>query len=137
MFAYPMEIATDMYVSKVGGFSPELEKNEIGINIEAIYSNTSIIANETYAKIRFLGESAKPFFFRKSYRVIGLEPNMEGFECSQNGEVVFSESLAKTLGRYVGKEVIINTVETFRLNLDVISLVKKCLESQRGEKRRF
>ncbi len=137
MFAYPVEIATDMYVSKVGGFSPELERNEIGINIDAIYSNTSMVANETYAKIRFLGEKAKPFFFRESYRIIGLEPNMEGFEYSQNGEVVFSESLAESLSRYVGRDVIINTVETFRLNLDVISLVKKCLESQRGEKRRL
>ncbi|ADB57628.1 hypothetical protein [Archaeoglobus profundus] len=137
MFAYPIEVATDLYVSKVGGFSPELEKNEIGINIDAIYSNTSIIANETYAKIRFLGERAKPFFFRESYRVIGLEPNMEGFEYSQNGEVVFSESLANSLGTYIGKDVIINTVETFRLNIDIITLVKKCLESQRGEKRRL
>lgn len=134
MFDYPIEIATDLYVSKVGGFSPELDRNEIGINIDAIYSNTSIIANETYAKIRFLGERAKPYFFRRSYLVVGLEPNMEGYECSQNGEVVLPESMMEY--GLIGKEVIINTVETF-MKFDIYSVVRKCLESRKEGKRRL
>ncbi len=136
MFAYPMEIATDLYVSRVGGFSPELDSNEIGINVDAIRTNTTIIADETYAKIRFLDEKPRPFFFRKSYRIVGLEPNMEGYEYSQNGEVVFSESLSETFGRYVGREVVINTVETF-LKFDLMSLMRSCLEGQGRGRRRF
>jgi len=134
MFDYPMEIATDMYISIVGGFSSELERNEIGINIDAIYSNTSMIANETYAKIRFLNEKTKPFFFRESYLIVGLKPNMDGYMFSQNGEVVFSEHLIDSLSRHIGREVIINTIETFRLDL---SMVRRCLEIQRGGRRRL
>lgn len=134
MFDYPMEIATDLYVSKVGGFSSELDRNEVGINIDAIYSNTSIIANETYAKIRFLGEKARPFLFRKSYLIVGLEPNMEGYEFSRNGEVVLPESMGDF--NLIGREVVINTVETF-MRFDLYSVVRRCLESQRGGRRRF
>ncbi len=134
MFEYPMEIATDLYVSKVGGFSSELDRNEVGININAIYSNTSIIANETYAKIRFLGEKAKPYFFRESYLIVGLEPNMEGYELSGNGEVVLPESMGDF--NLIGREVIINTVESF-MKFDLYSVVRRCLESQEGERRRF
>ncbi len=134
MFDYPMEIATDLYVSKVGGFSSELDRNEVGINIDAIYSNTSIIANETYAKIRFLGEKARPFFFKKSYLIVGLEQNMEGYEFSRNGEVVLPEGMGDF--NLIGREVVINTVETF-MRFDLYSVVRKCLESQRGGRRRF
>jgi hypothetical protein len=135
MFDYPIEIIADIYLSKIGGFSSELERNEIGINMRAIELNTSIIANETYAKIRFLNERAKPFFFRESYLIVGLEPNMEGYEFSQNGEVVFSESLKEVFEKYLGREVVINTVESFRL--DLTSLVRRCLESQREGKKKY
>lgn len=53
MFEYPIEIFADVYLSKIGGFSSELERNEIGINSRAIELKTSIIANETVAKLRF------------------------------------------------------------------------------------
>ena len=134
MFDYPMEIATDLYVSKVGGFSPELERNEIGININAIYSNTSIIANETYAKIRFLGKTVRPYFFRKNYLIIGLEPNMEGYELSKNGEVVLPENMKEY--DLIGREIIINIVETF-MKFDIYSVVRKCLENQKEGRKRL
>ena len=44
MFRYPVEIISDVYLSKIGGFSSELNENEIGINLEALATNTSIIA---------------------------------------------------------------------------------------------
>lgn len=115
MFAYPVEVVADIYLSKIGGFSPELDRNEIGINVRALETNTSIIANETYAKIRFFGERAYPYFFRRTFRIIGLEEHMEGYELSRNGEVVLSEELEKEYGRFVGKEVMINTVESMRM----------------------
>ena len=95
MFAYPMEVVADVYVSKIGGFSCELSKGEIGINAKAWEVNTSIIANETYAKLRFFDERPYPYFFGRSFRIIGLEENMEGYEFSHNGEVVMSAELKK------------------------------------------
>jgi len=43
MFDYPIEIFADIYLSKIGGFSSELERNEIGINMKAIELNTSLL----------------------------------------------------------------------------------------------
>ncbi len=112
MYAYPLEVISDMYVSKVGGYSPELEEGEIGINANALSMNTSLIAGETVARIRFFDE-AYPFFLRKTYRIVGLEEHNEGYEFSENGEVVFSEEEYRE--EYAGREVIINAVEDFRI----------------------
>ncbi|HID43373.1 MAG TPA: hypothetical protein EYP30_06330 [Archaeoglobaceae archaeon] len=126
MFLYPQEIIADIYVSRIGGFSPELEKREAGINSKAIEMNTSIIADETYARLKFLDEKPYPFFLKKKYRIVGLEENMEGYEESSNGEVVLSYDLKDELEQKVGSEVIINTVETFRLG-DETSAIEKIL----------
>jgi len=115
MFLYPQEIIADIYVSKIGGFSPELGKREAGINSKAIEMNTSIIADETYARLKFLDEKPYPFFLKKKYRIVGLEENMEGYEDSRNGEVVLSTELQDELQDKIGSGVIINTVEMFRL----------------------
>jgi len=124
MFAYPIEVVTDVYVSKIGGFSCELSKREIGINAKALEVNTSIIANETYAKLRFFDEKSYPYFFKRSFKIIGLEENMEGYEFSPNGEVVLSAELKKEFKRFIGKEVIINTVESFRIDYDYQKVIK-------------
>ncbi len=121
MFAYPMEVVSDIYVSKVGGFSCELDKNEIGINAKALEVNTSIIANETYAKLRFFGERAYPYFFKRSFRIVGLEENMEGYEFSPNGEVVLPSEFEDE--SVLGKDVIINTVESFRIDQDYETVI--------------
>ena len=141
MFAYPMEVIADVYLSKIGGFSHELSKKEIGINAKALEVNTSIIANETYAKLRFLDEKPYPYFFKRSFRIIGLEENMEGYEFSPNGEVVLSVELKKKFERFIGKDVIINTVESFRIDYDYQKVIKTifdhvgiCSESRRRKK---
>ncbi len=138
MFAYPMEVVSDIYLSKIGGFSCELSKNEIGINAKALEVNTSIIANETYARLRFFDEKPYPYFFRRSFRIIGLEENMEGYELSSNGEVVLSAELEDDFKNIVGRDVMINTVESFRIDYDYRKVIKKifdyagiCLEDRR------
>jgi hypothetical protein len=138
MYAYPVEVISDVYLSKIGGFSSELSKNEIGINAKAIEINTSIIPNETYAKLRFFDEKPYPYFLKRSYRVVGLEENMDGYGHSQNGEVVLSDDLKEEFENYLGKEVIINTVESFRIDYDYQKVIKAifsyagiCLESRR------
>ncbi|AEA47456.1 hypothetical protein [Archaeoglobus veneficus] len=122
MYLYPKEILADTYVSKVGGFSSELDEREIGINALALSMNTSIIANETEARLRFFDDRPLPYFLRRSYRIVGLEENMDGFEASPNGEVVFSEKCE--LRDVEGRDVIINTVESFRIDGDYSSVVR-------------
>lgn len=118
MFAYPVEVMADVYISRVGGFSYELSGREIGINAKALEVNTSIIANETYARLRFFDEKPYPFFFRRRFRIVGLEENMEGYELSPNGEVVLPAELEDEFGDVVGREVVVNTVESFRIDDD-------------------
>ncbi len=125
MFAYPMEVISDIYLSKIGGFSYELSKKEIGINAKALEVNTSIIASETYAKLRFFDERPYPYFFKRSFKIVGLEENMEGYEFSPNGEVVLPADLEDE--NVVGKNVMINTVESFRIDYDYRNVIKKIL----------
>ncbi len=124
MFPYPKEIIADTYLSKVGGFSSELENSEIGINAKALEINTSIISNETRASIKFLDDRVIPYFLRRRYTVIGLEEYMEGYEYSRQGEVVFSTELRKEFSEKLGREVIINTVESFRIDGDFTKVIK-------------
>jgi len=137
MFAYPIEVIADVYVSKIGGFSYELGEREIGINAKALEVNTSIIANETYARLKFFDEKPHPYFFKRTFKIIGLEENMEGYEFSPNGEVVLPAELKREFGRFIGKDVIINTVESFRIDYDYQRVIKSifsnvglCLESR-------
>lgn len=124
MFLYPKEIIADTYLSRVGGFSSELENSEIGINSKALEINTSIISNETKASIKFLDDRIIPYFLRRRYTVVGLEEYMEGYEYSKQGEVVFSTDLRKEFSGKLGKEVILNTVESFRIDEDFTNVIK-------------
>lgn len=124
MYLYPREIIADTYLSMVGGFSSELEKSEIGINAKALEVNTSIISNETRASIKFLDDRVIPYFLRRKYTVVGLEEYMEGYEYSQQGEVVFSTDLRKEFSEKLGREVILNTVESFRIDGDFTKVIK-------------
>jgi len=118
MFLYPQQVVAEMYVSRLGGFSNELNKDEAGINIRAIQENTTIIADETIARLKFMEEGSKPFFFRQKYLIVALDEQMEGYEKSLNGELILSSDLRDNFGRKIGSEVIINTIETFRFNED-------------------
>jgi len=125
LYLYPVEVLSDTYVSRVGGSSPELERGEIGININALTANTSLIAGESRARLKFF-DTSYPFFLRRKYRIVGLEENMEGYEFSENGEVVFSESDYRE--EFEGREVIINAVEDFRIGDDMSEVVKAMRE---------
>lgn len=109
---------SDIYVSKLGGFSYEMERNEIGINAKAIELNTSIIANETFARVRFFDEKVKPYFLREIFKIVGIEEHMECYDLTKNGEIVLSEELENKFKEREGEDVIINTVEFFRIDGD-------------------
>ena len=119
MYAYPIEVLAETYVSKLGGFAEEVGRRELGINEEALHLNTSIIVGETEARIKILDEKNPPYFLRKSFRVVGLPPSL-----SPNGEVVLPEGLRDKYERFVGKDVVLNTVESFRIDGDYFNVIK-------------
>uniref|UniRef100_A0A7C3VAV3 Uncharacterized protein n=1 Tax=Archaeoglobus fulgidus TaxID=2234 RepID=A0A7C3VAV3_ARCFL len=130
MYRYPVEIIADMYLSKVGGYSYELDRNEIGINRRAIEMNTSIIANETVATLKKF-EETRPYFLRRKFIVVGIEENMDCYELTPNGELVLPEDMEGSVE--VGESVIVNTVEAFRIDGDyskVVKAIKWRLENQ-------
>ncbi|MBO8182616.1 MAG: hypothetical protein H0Z28_07470 [Archaeoglobus sp.] len=119
MYAYPIEVLAETYVSKLGGFTEEVGKRELGINEEALHLNTSIIVGETEARIKILDERNPPYFLRKSFRIVGLPAHL-----SPNGEVVLPERLRDKLEKHVGKDVVLNTVESFRIDGDYFNVIK-------------
>ncbi len=126
MYRYPVEVISDTYLSRVGGYSYELERNEIGINAKALEMNTSIIPNETVAVLRTF-ESSRPYFFKRRFVVVGIEENMDCYEMTMNGEVVLPEGMDEREKVEVGKEVIVNTVESFRVDGDYGRVVRAML----------
>ena len=136
MYKYPKEIISDIYLSKIGGFSEELSKEEMGINIKAIYTNTSIIPEETFCRIRFFEEKSKPYFLKKMFKIVGIEENMESYDMTRDGEVVFSEEVREELKNKVGEAVIINTVESFRFDGDYSNLINYLSKLWRFESQR-
>jgi len=127
MYAYPIEVLAETYLSKLGGFAEEIGGREIGINEEALHFNTSIIAGETEARIKILDERNPPYFLRRSFRVVGLPAQL-----SPNGEVILPEGLRDRLERYVGKDVVLNTVESFRLDGDYSNVIKALKKMEGG-----
>jgi len=126
MYRYPVEVISDTYLSRVGGFSYELGKKEIGINAKALEVNTSIIPNETLATIRTF-DDRRPYFFRRRFVVVAVEENMECYEFTKNGEVVLPDEMRDKMNVKVGEDVIVNTVELFRIDGDYDRVTKAML----------
>ncbi|MBE8540449.1 hypothetical protein [Geoglobus acetivorans] len=130
MYLYPKEIVADTYLSRLGGFSEEFARNEIGINEKAIEVNTSLIPDETKVKIRFLDEREKPYFLRPMFTVVSIPTGRRACEYSRDGEVVLSAEHAEVLGNRVGKFMVLNSVESFRIDGDYSSM-EKAVKSMR------
>uniref|UniRef100_A0A7C3UH84 Uncharacterized protein n=1 Tax=Geoglobus ahangari TaxID=113653 RepID=A0A7C3UH84_9EURY len=130
MYPYPVEILGDTYLTKLGGFSEEIRKNEVGINEKAIEMNTSLIQDESYVRLRFFDIKQKPFFLRKSFKIVGIPQEWNSFELSLNGEIVMAEDYREELKELVGKHLLINAVEYFRIDGDYSSM-SKAIKSMR------
>ncbi|WP_290596612.1 MULTISPECIES: hypothetical protein [unclassified Archaeoglobus] len=126
MYKYPVEVISDTYLSKVGGFSYELDRNEIGINAKALEVNTSIIPNETFATLRTF-DDRRPYFFKHRFVVVAVEENMDCYGMTANGEVVLPDDIKGKMRVKVGEDVIVNTVESFRIDGDYRNVTKAIL----------
>jgi len=125
MYKYPVEVISDTYMSRIGGFSYELDRKEIGINAKALELNTSIIPSETIATLRTFDDRI-PYFFKKRFVVVAVEENMDCYSLTANGEIVLPEEM-KDEKMKVGEEVILNTVESFRIDGDYRNVAKAML----------
>jgi len=121
MFRYPVEIISDIYLTKIGGFSYELERSEVGINIKALQLNTSIIPNETYVTLKLFGD-VTPYFLKNRFIVIGIDENMDCYKFTPSGELVLPESLREDVK--IGDEVLVNATEFFRIDGDYSKLIR-------------
>ncbi|WP_457591610.1 hypothetical protein [Geoglobus sp.] len=130
MYPYPKEVVADIYISKLGGFSEEIGEREIGINDKALEMNTSLIAEETRIKIRFFDERGGPYFLRKAFKVVGIGESSPARSLSRMGEIVMGKEHRESLCDRIGKAVMINAVESFRIDGDYSSM-KKAVQSMR------
>lgn len=130
MYPYPKEVVADIYVSKLGGFSEEIGEKEIGINNRAIEMNTSLIADESKIRLRFFDSRERPYFLKRSFRVVGIGENSTAYSLSRMGEVVLGREHQEVLREKVGSAVMLNAVESFRIDGDYSSM-KKAVQSMR------
>lgn len=122
MYRYPVEVLSETYLTKIGGYSYELSEREVGINHKAIELNTSLIPNETLVTLRFLDRNNRPYFLRKRFLIVGIEDHMQSYEMTSNGELVLPDSLHEEAE--IGWNVIINAVEFFRVDRDLSAFAK-------------
>jgi len=130
MYPYPREILADTYLSRLGGFNEEIGKREIGINSKAIELNTSLIVDETKVKLSFMDRKNKPYFLRGFFKVVAVEEHSSAYDLTKFGEVVLGEEHKEKYIRDVNKAVLINAVESFRLDGDYSSM-KKAIQSMK------
>ena len=74
--------------------------------------------NETTAVLEILDKkSRKPYFLKKKFLIVGVDKWMRCYELSRNGEVVMSSELEEEYYRFLGRDVLINTVKIDYKNL--------------------
>lgn len=73
---------------------------------------------------------------KKKFKIVGIEEDMESYEMTRDGEVVFSEDVKEELKNKVGEAVIINTVESFRFDGDYSSLINYLSKLWKSEDQR-
>jgi hypothetical protein len=116
--AFPVETSRYVYLTPFGGFSPDLQTGQIGINAQALERNTDLEPWRDVVTISTAGRSARiPFILKFLFRVVPIDSEMrDAWRKSLEGEAVLphempgeaSESARLDLAR--GDELLINGV---------------------------
>lgn len=118
-YPYPVETLRHWYVAPIGGKSPDLEHDQIGLNREALADNTDLIPFEdrvVLSKLDGDGGTQMPLFMKRFFQVVALDKkSVDALSKSPNGEVVLpQEETAQRKGLCepyaVGELVILNGV---------------------------
>ena len=108
----PAETLRDWYVTVCGGWSPELDLDQIGINRDAIERNTSLDPAADRVRVTILGSVRRPLLLDRFFEIVPLdEGHPHAFEQSPIGEAVFPEGDEVLRGHQAprpGEEVLLN-----------------------------
>src|SRR5256885_799560 len=89
---FPVETLRHWYVTPFGGMSVELEPFQVGINREALETNTSLDPSTDRVRVTVLGRVRRPLVLDRFFEVVPLdERHPEALRRSPMGEAVFPE----------------------------------------------
>jgi len=108
-------------VTPFGGTSSDLALSQVGINREALESNTSLDPLLDRVRVAFVGRARiRPLLMDRFFEVVPLDEHRpDAFARSPGGEVVLAEGDAVVRGYALprtGEDVLINNVFGARLN---------------------
>jgi hypothetical protein len=115
--AYPVEMLRHIYVTPFGGFSPDLQPGEIGIQAEALARNTRLQPSDHVTISKCQGPARIPLIHKELFRVVPIDAALrDAWNKSLHGEAVLphekpgevTESVRLDLAR--GDELLINGV---------------------------
>jgi hypothetical protein len=119
--AYPVETIRHWYVTPFGGFSAELGLFQVGINREALETNTSLDPELDRVRVTVIGRIRRPFLFDRFFEIVPLdERHPDALTQSPMGEAVFPEGDVVFRPRespHAGDDVVISNVASQRLGL--------------------
>src|SRR3989475_11469026 len=70
---FPVETLRHWYVTPFGGMSPELEPFQVGINREALETNTSLDPSTHPVAVTVLGRAPQPLLLDRFFEVVPLD----------------------------------------------------------------
>jgi hypothetical protein len=119
--AYPVETIRHWYVTPFGGHSAELGMFQVGINREALETNTSLDPDLDRVRVTVLGRVHRPILFDRFFEVVPLdERHPDALKSSPMGEAVFPEGdqvLRPRESPHVGDDVVLSNAVSQRLGL--------------------
>lgn len=139
--AFPVETLRHWYVTPFGGLSSELGLFQVGINREALETNTSLDPSTDRVRVTVLGRVRRPFLLDRFFEVVPLdERHPEALRRSPMGEAVLPEGddvLRSRESPAPGDDVVISSVASQRLGrLDSDALAKIIQELFRSRESR-
>ena len=118
---FPVETLRHWYVTPFGGMSVDLEPFQVGINREALETNTSLDPSTDRVRVTVLGRVRRPLVLDRFFEVVPLdERHPEALRRSPMGEAVFPEGDDVFRPRdspHAGDDVVISNVASQRLGL--------------------
>jgi hypothetical protein len=123
--SFPVQTLRHIYVTPFGGFSPDLQPGEIGINAQALERNTDLEPWRDLVTIGKLERASRiPFILKQLFRVVPVDQQMrDAWRKTLEGEAVLpherpgerEESVLLELAR--GDDLVINGVLAKRAGL--------------------
>lgn len=117
---FPVETLRHWYVTPFGGMSPELGFFQIGINRQALETNTSLDPTMDRVRVSIAGRAhRRPLLMDHFFEIVPLdEQHPDAFRRSPRGEAVLPEGdqvLRKYRAPRPGDDIVLNNVASQRL----------------------